>query len=52
MIKYTEKDSPLRVQLIKLRQSLKAKAKSALIFRFVEVKSKRKFSSKNKKTDV
>lgn len=38
MIKYTEKTSPLRIQLIKLRDSFKAKSKSSLIFRFVEVK--------------
>ncbi|CAF5152050.1 unnamed protein product, partial [Rotaria magnacalcarata] len=36
MIKYTDKDSPLRIQLIKLRESFKLKNKSALIFRFVE----------------
>ncbi|CAF4424560.1 unnamed protein product, partial [Adineta steineri] len=36
MLKYTDKDSSLRTQLIKLRESLKAKNKSALIFRFVE----------------
>lgn len=38
MIKYTDKTSPLRIQLIKLRESFKIKNKSALIFRFVEVK--------------
>ncbi|CAM4775034.1 unnamed protein product [Rotaria magnacalcarata] len=36
MIKCTDKDSPLRIQLIKLRESFKLKNKSALIFRFVE----------------
>ncbi|CAF3764108.1 unnamed protein product [Adineta steineri] len=36
MLKYTDKDSSLRTQLIKLRESFKAKNKSALIFRFVE----------------
>ena len=38
MIKYTDKSSILRDQLIKLRESLKSKNKSALIFRFVEVR--------------
>jgi len=38
MIKYTDKTSPLRNQLVRLRESLKSKNKSALIFRFVEVK--------------
>ncbi|CAF3592808.1 unnamed protein product [Adineta steineri] len=36
MLKYTDKDSSLRTQLMKLRESFKAKNKSALIFRFVE----------------
>ncbi|UJR34182.1 hypothetical protein I4U23_021588 [Adineta vaga] len=36
MIKYTDKTSPLRNQLIKLRDSFKLKSKSALIFRFLE----------------
>lgn len=40
MIKYTDKDSTLRIQLIKLRESFKSINKSALIFRFVEVKTK------------
>ncbi len=38
MIKYTDKTSPLRNLLLKLRESFKSKNKSALIFRFVEVK--------------
>ncbi|CAF1389080.1 unnamed protein product, partial [Rotaria sp. Silwood1] len=36
MIKYTDKNSSLRKQLIKLRESFKSKTKSALIFRFIE----------------
>ncbi|CAF4550845.1 unnamed protein product, partial [Rotaria sp. Silwood2] len=36
MIKYTDKNSPLKNQLIKLRESFKEKNKSSLIFRFVE----------------
>jgi hypothetical protein len=40
MIKYTDKTSPLRIQLLRLRESFKSKNKSALIFRFVEVKEK------------
>ncbi len=40
MIKYTDKTSPIQSQLIKLRESYKSKNKSALIFRFVEVKIK------------
>ncbi|CAF1119887.1 unnamed protein product, partial [Rotaria sordida] len=36
MIKYIDTNSPLKNQLIKLRQSFKSKNKSALIFRFVE----------------
>ena len=39
MIKYTEKSSPLKSQLVKLRQSFRSKAHSSLIFRFVEVTS-------------
>ena len=42
MIKYTDENSPLKNQLIKLQQSFKSKNKSALIFRFVEVKTKPK----------
>jgi hypothetical protein len=42
MIKYTDKTSPLRNQLVRLRESLKSKNKSALIFRFVEVKNTKK----------
>jgi hypothetical protein len=38
MIKYTDKTSPLGIQLMKLRESFKSKNKSALIFRFVEVR--------------
>jgi hypothetical protein len=41
MIKYTDKTSPLQPQLIKLRESYKLKTKSALIFRFVEVKKEK-----------
>ena len=37
MIKYTERSSPLRSQLLKLRQSFRSKTHSSLIFRFVEV---------------
>ena len=40
MIKYTDKTSQLTNQLIKLRESFKSKNKSALIFRFIEVKKK------------
>jgi hypothetical protein len=43
MIKYTDKDSTLKPQLLKLRDSFKAKNKSALIFRFVEVKILKNF---------
>ena len=39
MIKYTEKDSSLRHQLIKLRENLKSNTKSSLLFRFIEVLS-------------
>lgn len=37
MIKYTESNSTLKIQLLKLRESLKSNSKSALLFRFVEV---------------
>jgi hypothetical protein len=46
MIKYTDKTSPLQPQLIKLRESYKLKTKSALIFRFVEVKKRKRFINK------
>ncbi|CAF1553476.1 unnamed protein product, partial [Adineta ricciae] len=36
MMKYTDKTSPLRTQLIKLKDSFKVNSKSSLIFRFVE----------------
>ena len=39
MIKYTEKSSSLKSQLVKLRQSFRSKTHSSLIFRFVEVTS-------------
>ena len=37
MIKYTDKNSSLRNQLIQLRESFKLNNRSALIFRFIEV---------------
>lgn len=46
MIQYTDKTSPLQIQLIKLRESFKTKNKSALIFRFIEVKIKFKIKFK------
>lgn len=48
MIKHTDKDSSLRNQLIKLRESFKSKNKSALIFRFIEVRKTKEIQFKLK----